>query len=283
MGSLAMVWTAVRRIVLVSGVVLLGIGGAACDINVDGSGGFSFDLASGKAQDEWTRTYDLDAGALVEIVNVNGRITAEPGSGGGVEVRAERIARASTDDGAREHLKEIEMREEVSDTRVRVEVRAPRHRGFRGHEVRWTVRVPKGVNVDLRTTNGSVRLTGLEGEIRARTTNGGVTGKGLRPTVLDASVTNGGVDIEVASALTGGTFELEATNGGVALALPAESKADINARCTNGGIRVSGLELELQGEQTRRRVQGRLNGGGARVNLATTNGGVRLTRAAASS
>ncbi len=278
-----MVLRAGRSLVGLAGVTLLAVGGIACDVSVDGSGGFNLELVSGKAQEEWTRTYQLGPGGLLEIVNVNGRITAEASAGSAVEVRAERIARASTDEGARDLLKEIEMREEVADARVRVEVRPPRLRGLRGHEIRWTVRVPKGVNVDLRTVNGGVRLTGLEGEIRAKTTNGGVTGKALRATTLDASVTNGGVDIELATAPTGGTFELEATNGGVALALPAESKADVNARCTNGGITVSGLELELQGEQTRKRVQGRLNGGGARVSLATTNGGVRLTKAAASS
>ena len=49
------------------------------------------------------------------------------------------------------------MREEVGDDRVRIEVRAPRMNGPVGHEIKWTIKVPKGVAVDLRTVNGGVQ------------------------------------------------------------------------------------------------------------------------------
>lgn len=265
---------------LARALVLVGLGlvAGACDISVDGNGGFSLDVASGRAQDEWTRSYDIAAGGLLEIINVNGRITAEAGEGPNVELTAERIVRASTDEAAREALAKVEMREETSSSRVRVEVRVPRMSGIGGHELRWTIKVPKGVNVDLRTVNGGVRLSGLEGEIRARSTNGGVTGKSLVASALDASVTNGGVDIELASMPATGSFDMRSVNGGVRLTLPGDARADVTARCTNGGISVNGLELELEGEQSRRRVAGKLNGGGARVTLQTTNGGVRLSK-----
>ena len=44
------------------------------------------------------------------------------------------------------------MREEAERSQVRVEVRAPRHFGFGGVEVKWTVKVPRGGVVDLRNT-----------------------------------------------------------------------------------------------------------------------------------
>jgi hypothetical protein len=65
----------------------------------------------------------------------------------------------------------------------------------------------------------------------------------------------------------------------VSLTLPGDSAADITARCVNGGITINGLTLDIIGEQTRRKVEGKLNGGGTRVVLETTNGGVRLNRA----
>jgi Toastrack DUF4097 len=267
-----------KHLIRVLGLAMLVSSIAACDVSIDGSGGFSLDLVSGKAQDEWTRTYPLGKDGSLEIINVNGRITAEGSDGSAVEVRAERMARGSSDEAATDLLGKIEMREEIGEARVRIEVRAPRLSGLGGHEIRWTVRVPKGVNVDLRTVNGGVRLNGLDGEVRAKSTNGGVTGQALRATTLDASATNGGVDIQVISALTTGTFNLESVNGGVTLALPADSRADVTARCVNGGISVSELDVLIEGERDRRRLQGRLNGGGARVSLETTNGGVRLTR-----
>jgi DUF4097 and DUF4098 domain-containing protein YvlB len=123
-------------------------------------------------------------------------------------------------------------------------------------------------------------MVGLTGDVRARATNGGIKGDGIVSTNVDAAVTNGGVEIELANAPSTGSIELESVNGGVALRLPSDSKADVTARCVNGGISVDdGLGLQRVGEQTRRRVEGKLNGGGARVNLETTNGGVRLGRA----
>lgn len=264
----------VRLSVVIGAAVLLG----ACDIAVNGEGGLQFDVASGRAQDEWTRTYTLPGGRF-ELINVNGRITAEASDGTALEVRAERTAKAGSDENARELLAKIEMREEVGEGRVRVEVRAPRFSGMSGHEITWMLKVPRGLAVDLRTVNGTVKLTGLAGEIRARSTNGGISGSAILATSLDASVTNGGIDIALAQAISSGTFALEAVNGGVSLTLPSDSKADITGRCVNGGISVTGLDLVTVGEQTRRRLDGQLNGGGARVTLDTVNGGVRISKA----
>jgi hypothetical protein len=262
----------VRLSVVVGAAVVL----SACDIAVNGERGFHFDIASGRAQDEWTRTYTVHSGGRFELINVNGRVTAEASDGTAIEVRAERTAKAGSDDSARELLAKIEMREEVGESRVRVEVRAPRLSGMSGHEIKWTLRIPRGMAVDLRTVNGGVTLTGLEGEIRARSTNGGISGTAINASSLDASVTNGGIDIELAQAVSSGSFELEAVNGGVSLTLPADSKADITGRCVNGRISVADLNVVTIGEQTRRRFEGQLNGGGARVTLETVNGGVKI-------
>jgi hypothetical protein len=254
----------------------------ACDIAVDGHGGLDFGIAAGKAQDEWTRSYKVAPGSRLELINVNGRITAEPTDGSEIQLHAERSAKAASDDAAKDLLGRIEMREEVGTDRVRVEVRPPRISGPSGHEFKWTVKVPRGVHVDLRTVNGGVRITGLDGEVRARSTNGGITGRGLTTASLDAGVTNGGVDIELARAISSGTYQLEAVNGGVSISLTEDSKADIAGRCVNGGISTSGLSLETVGEQSRRRLEAKLNGGGARVSLETVNGGVRIGRSGAS-
>ena len=257
-------------------VVVLALAG--CDLAVDGHGGFDFGLAAGKATDQWNRSYTLASGGRVEIINVNGKIVAEASDGSDVEISAERSAKAATDEAAKELLGKIEMREEVGSDRVRVEVRAPRMNGPSGHEIKWTLKVPRGVAVDLRTVNGGVQMLRLEGDVRARSTNGGITGVALVTSSVDASVTNGGVEIELAKAIDEGNFDLEAVNGGVTIMLPADSKADISGRCVNGGISTEQLPLEMVGEQTKRRLDAKLNGGGARVSLETVNGGVRIQR-----
>jgi hypothetical protein len=253
---------------------------AACDVQVGTDGGLSFDVASARAQDTWTRSYPLEGGGRLELINVNGRIVAEASAGNAVELVGQRTARASSEDAARDLLGKVEMREEIGASQARVEVRAPPQFGRGGVEVQWTIKVPKGTVVDLRNTNGKVELDGLAGEARARTVNGGVEGRHLRVQTLDASAVNGGVDVELAAPLaSGGNVSLETVNGGVQLVLPRDSAASVVARVTNGGIRTGNLPFTVTGEQNRRRFEGTLNGGGASVSLKTTNGGIRLSEA----
>ena len=267
------------KLARISAVLVFTFAMAGCDIAVDGHGGLDFGLAGGKATDQWTRTYQVAAGGRLELINVNGRITAEASDGTAVEVLADRTAKAATDEGAKELLGRIEMREEVGADRVRVEVRAPRMNGPSGHEFTWTVKVPRGISVDLRTVNGGIRIANLDGDVRARSTNGAIKGTALLASSVDAAVTNGGIEIDLAKPVSAGTFELEAVNGGVSINLPADSRADIAGRCVNGGISTSDLQLEMVGEQNRRRLDAKLNGGGARILLETVNGGVRVGRA----
>ena len=261
------------------------LGFAACDIRAE-NGNFDIDFASGKATDTWSRTYTVQPGGRFELINVNGRITAEATDGKDVVVEGRRSAKGRSDEVAKENLAKLEIREEVSGSSVRVESRPPRFSGFGGHEIEWTVKVPRGLIVDLRTVNGGVRMNGLSGEIHAKTTNGGIKGVGLVVDSVEASVVNGGVDMQFAAPLDStDTVELTTVNGGVTIELPSESKATIAARAVNGGVRVSDELQATQEEESheferRRRFNGTMNGGGARVNVSVTNGGIRISRAA---
>lgn len=273
-----------RKLSLLALVLSAGLSVAGCDIQAGENGHFSVDIASGKAVDTWSRTYTVPAGGRFELINVNGRITAEPTDGKEVVVEGRRSAKARSDEAAKELLAKLEIREEVGGSTVRVESRPPRTSGFGGHEIVWNVKVPKGLTVDLRTINGGVRLDGLSGEIHAKTTNGGVKGQNIIPETIEASSVNGGIEIELGSPLDStDSIDLSTVNGGVTLSMPSESKATITARCVNGGVRVSDLDIKRDDDDSsqserRRRLNGTMNGGGAKVNVSTTNGGVRLSR-----
>ena len=271
------------KLALLGLILAVGFSVSACDIKAGSDGGgFSLGIATGQASDTWTRTYKVPAGGRLELINVNGRIDAEAASGSAVEVTAQRTAKAGTDEAAKEVLSSIEMREEVGDQRVRVEVRPPRLTGLSGHEFKWTIKVPKGVHVDLRTINGGVHVTGLTGEVRVKTTNGGLTGKDIVATLIDAAAVNGGVEFELGAPLSGDEqIELQSVNGGVSLALTPDSKATITGRAVNGGVHVDdAIDVKRTNEEdSKRRLEGTLNGGGARVNVHTVNGGVRLEKA----
>jgi hypothetical protein len=272
-----------RRLSVLAFALIAGLSVAGCDIQA-GNGDFKVDFASGKATDTWSRTYKLPSTGRFELINVNGKITAEATDGTEVIVEGRRTAKASSDDAARENLAKLEIREEVGESTVRVESRPPRFNGgFNGHEIEWTIKVPKGVIVDLRTANGGVRLNNLSNEIHAKTTNGGVRGENITPSIIEASAVNGGVEFNLGSPLDAtDSVDLETVNGGVILEMPSESKATITARCVNGGVNVDSLEIAREEQSTpqdkRRRLNGTMNGGGANVKMNTTNGGIHLLR-----
>jgi hypothetical protein len=248
-----------RLFFCVAAVLALG----ACNVNL-----------AGRATDEWTRTYPLAPGGTLQIGNTNGRIDVEGTDGSTVEVRAERIAKGTTDAAASELLPRIKINESAKPDRIVLETEHIAGIMIGASvEVRYHVRAPKGATLELTNTNGLIDLKGLTGAVRAHTTNGGVRGSGLSGGV-DASTTNGAVRLDFAS-VGKDPIRLSTTNGGVTVNLPPDAKADLVATCTNGGIAVEDVKMEMV-EQSRRRVEGKMNGGGASIELKTTNGGIRI-------
>ncbi len=230
-----------------------------------------------RASDEWTRRYPLTPDGEVRIFNGNGRVDVEGVDGDMVDLRAERIARAATDAAARELLPRISIKEDVRPDRVAIETE--RLGGILigvSIEVRYRVRVPKTALVRVRTANGEIAVDSLAGRLVATTANGGVTGRDLGGGV-EARVVNGPVTIDMRSVGTD-PIDLRTVNGTVQLTLPDTAKANVSANCTNCAIGVSDLTLELMGEQSKRRVRGRMNGGGTPIDLVTTNGTIRIAR-----
>ena len=244
---------------------------AACDIA----------MADHKEKDsaEWRRTYELQPGGRLEIDNINGKIDVRPGTGNTVEVVAVKIAHGPSKEAAREALGRIDIKDESSPSLVKIETRLQRGDGglFSGGslQVEYTVRVPVALNIRVSTVNGGVEITGLEGTIDAEATNGGIRGREIGG-AIEASTTNGGVDVEL-SKVVGAGVSLETTNGGIKLRLPSSAKASISARIVNGGIETDGLSLDTATRPTKRRLDGQLNGGGPRIQLEGTNGGIRIS------
>ena len=228
---------------------------------------------------EWRKTYQLQPGGRVEIGNINGRIDVKPSEGNNVEIVANKIASGASSEAAKAALARIEIVEESSPSNVKIETKVQRSSGglFGGGnlQVEYFIRVPKTAELRVSTVNGGVEIEGVGGKISAETTNGGIKARDVAGQI-EASTTNGGVDVDLSQVPEAGV-KLECTNGGIRLRLPSSAKASISARITNGGIETSGLTLDSSGEQSRRRLDGRLNGGGPRIELEGTNGGIRIS------
>lgn len=249
-------------------VAMMAVLASGCDVAMSGG-------AHEEASETWSRSYPLSEGGRVEIGNTNGFIEVTAGSGRTVEVKAVRVARAASPEAAKEMLTEVGIREEVTADLVKLTSERPPGGWSRGGvEVRYTVTIPASARVDLKTTNGHINVKDVTAGAELGTTNGEIDGRGLSGAVK-ASTTNGSVDLEW-NTLTG-DVAVATTNGAVDLKVPADAKATISTRWTNGGIDINGLTIE-ETEKSRRRFDGRLNGGGARIDVETTNGGISLGR-----
>lgn len=225
--------------------------------------------------DSWTRTYTVKPGATLDVRETNGRVHVEAIEGNTVEVAATRIARAPTEEGAKALLKDIKIAETA--TADRVELDSTTH-GFdmsrgRSRSVNFHIKVPRSMDVTIKTTNGEVDVRGIAGFLRVEAVNGEISGSGLEAGA-EVTATNGAVRLEFAQVGDAGV-RCKTTNGLIVVSVPAKAKATIAARVTNGGIETENLQLQAT-EESRRRLDATIGGGGPEIRLESLNGAIRV-------
>lgn len=229
-------------------------------------------------------------GRWLYLRNLNGGVRVEPGSGDRVVVTAEkrwrrgdpatvRVVQRPAADGQGVVVCTVYEGGACDERDYRSGKSGGRWWGSDNNDVSvsYTVRVPRGVKLDLETTNGGLEVRGAGGEIVGRTTNGGIQIDGGAGPVR-AHTTNGGVAVRLSALAPAGDFDLETTNGGVSLTVPASLGAEVDMSTTNGGVSTD-FPVTVQGRINPRRLQATLGNGGRRVRMRTTNGGVSLRRA----
>ena len=144
-------------------------------------------------------------------------------------------------------------------------------------QVHYVVQVPAGAEVKFTTVNGGIELTGLKGRINAETTNGGIKARDVTGSI-DASTTNGGVEVELAAVGEAGREAgLHERRDRAAAAVRLEGD-DLGAR-RERRHRHERAAARNDGNPSRRHLEGRLNGGGPRIDLEGVNGGIRIAAA----
>ncbi len=151
-------------------------------------------------------------------------------------------------------------------------------------------------SLDAQTSNASVDVIDVEGDVIAHSSNGHIHAEGLRGG-FDARTSNAGVNARVARADR--SIRIETSNGGVELTLPDGLSSDVRVSTSNSGITVrlpapararilartsnssisSDFDLKMHGEVGKNHVDGEIgSGGGPLIDLATSNGGIRLMK-----
>lgn len=219
-----------------------------------------------------SRTVRLGATGTFELTNLAGNIRVTGGGGDQVVVEAVKRVRNRDEAQGRAQLAAIDVEFVEQTGRLEVRTEYPNDRRLSG-EVDFTVTVPAGASVRLRTVAGNVTLADVEGVVYAESISGSVRATGLRRIDLLKSV-SGNVTIadaqldETAAAstvsgnlavtdLTGRALEFASVSGSITLEDVAGTR--LTAESVNGN-------LTFEGSLTR----------GGRYDFTTHSGNVRL-------
>ena len=176
------------------------------------------------------------SGGRIEVSEIRGDVKAYT-SGGGIELEeVSGWADLRTSGGA------------ISFERIEGELSAETSGGsIRGADV--------GGDVDVHTSGGSIDLRGMAGAVNASTSGGGVTVYFARGNSRGGSLSTSG--------------------GRVAVHVDPDVALDIDASSSGGRVTLD-LPVSIQGRLSRTAVRGALNGGGARLRVRLSGGGVSV-------
>ena len=244
-------------------------------------------MASASARsltETFKKQVDFREGSLLMLDNTNGRVIIESWDKAELYIEAEKRVRAGSEEDAQRIMEKLEIEIEERDGEVRIKTAGPRRsRGgfweqlFGGHanfSVHYKIYVPRRADLDITNTNGDVEAIGVSGDIRLASTNGKVIAEDVSGRV-DIYTTNGSIEAEVGALSSQGDMAMETTNGSIRLFLPTDAAFDLRARTTNGSIKTD-FPLSVRGKFSGKRIEGRVNGGGARLRLETTNGSIHI-------
>lgn len=236
-----------RTLLSVAALVGLALATSSCDLE-----GADWNDRN-RYKEDFKMSYPIQPGGRLTLEGFNGSMEINSWDRNEVEVTGTKYA--STE----EILKSIKL--DAVNTPDSVSVRAVRpstnnewgwNKGSGG--VKFIVRVPKKIVLDrIASSNGSIRVTGIEGNSRLKTSNGSVTVATLSGD-LDIGTSNGAVNL---SDITGATM-VRTSNGKVT---GQNLRGAIEASSSNGGITIR-LADPMAGKPVR---------------LDTSNGSVDLT------
>lgn len=128
--------------------------------------------------------------------------------------------------------------------------------------------------VRAETSGGSIRIARARGSVRAETSGGSIRVDEVMG-AIDASTSGGSVSAFI-SQQPAADCRLSTSGGGVAVRLADGLAVDVDAAASGG--RVTSDFVLGDESKTRSSLRGKLNGGGPKLVLRTSGGGVRIDR-----
>lgn len=130
--------------------------------------------------------------------------------------------------------------------------------------------------VSCTSVNGSVRVERTSGPVEASSVNGEIVLESINSEEVDASTINGTVRYE-GVILEGGTYRFSTHSGDVAVTVPENVNATISVATFSGEFS-SAFPIKLNETRHGKRFNFALGNGGARIELESFQGSIRLRR-----
>ena len=238
-------------------------------------------LAAERSAEPFTWEGRLATGRTLHVTGLNGEIVARAGTGDRVEIRAQRHARRDDPEAVRIEVNPTRdglavcaiypgMRHPVCDDDARLE-----SHGNTDVKVDFEITLPAGVDLHARNVNGGIEALGLTGKVSAHTVNGSVD---LETSAsAEGQSVNGNVNARVGRVPAGGRLSFSTVNGSVRVQLPEGVDCELHGSTVNGAID-SEFPVSVSGRWGPRHMEGTLGRGGARIELSTVNGTIRLEK-----
>ncbi len=245
--------------------------------------------AAARTTDSVNQQVDIAPGGKL-VVDVDfGNVDIAAGDENHADVQAERRLELEDETREREYLADAPITVTKEGNTLIVRARSKNHDGIHcsgncSMDARYTVRVPKNFDADLRTGGGSITVGELIGTVKADTSGGKLRFNQLRG-ALNGRTSGGNVDVKGCD----GPLNV-ATSGGAIDA--AGGSGRIDARTSGGSIAVQDFSGDTNVETSGGKltlvningsITGRTAGGSVRATLAApVPGDVKLETAAGS-
>lgn len=230
--------------------------------------------ASAKVTEKFAQTYPLDADGSIRLENINGSVEIVAWDKAEVSLEAEKSAKNE------EALKRMNLK--ITSTPRRLSIKTEYEKIWKfwdnmNAQVHYKLMVPAGASLDkIQVVNASIQVTGIKGSVKVEAVNGSIEAGGLAGPGEFETV-NGQIRVSYASLAARPGISLDTVNGSSTLILPADAAFELDADTVNGRVSCDfPITLEKSG---RHELNGTVNGGGAKVELESVNGGLSVERA----
>jgi DUF4097 and DUF4098 domain-containing protein YvlB len=194
--------------------------------------------------DRVVQTVKVGAGGALDLSNISGDVRVTGTSGNEITIEAIKRVRHRDADEARRLLQQLRV--DITTVGERVEVRTTYPRRTNGGSERgisarvdYTISVPTGAAVAVKTISGDAHVTNVSGEVRAETVSGNVNVTGT-PNLAVAKTVSGDViarDVESAASLSLSTVS------GTVMATGLKARA-LECGSVSGDIQLSNVQVE---------------------------------------